>query len=140
MKLLKIISNKMNCKKINKEYRKLISSTFDLDTAPPGFESGIIYTLYSDKFNFLVVGFAENKIVLDNKMLKNELILLDKKKGKKRELNLLIKTLNELGIKYSDNLNFKFSNKLIRHLSTLGWPVGKSLYKQRIIKKELSCA
>jgi len=25
----------------------------------------------------------------------------------------------------------------MKHLSTLGWPVGRSLYKQRKIKKEL---
>jgi hypothetical protein len=25
----------------------------------------------------------------------------------------------------------------MRHLSILGWPIGKSLYKQRKIKKEL---
>jgi len=27
----------------------------------------------------------------------------------------------------------------MKHLSTLGWPVGRSLYKQRKIKKELVC-
>jgi len=28
----------------------------------------------------------------------------------------------------------------MRHLYTLGWPIGRSLYKQRKIKKELLCA
>ena len=62
------------------------------------------------------------------------------KKGKKKDLCLLITTLNELGIKYSDNFYFKYSGSLMKHLSTLGWPVGRSLYKQRKIKKELLCA
>ena len=62
------------------------------------------------------------------------------KKGKKKDLFLLKITLKELGIKYSDNLCYKYSGSLIRHLSTLGWPIGRSLYKQRKIKKELLCA
>ena len=130
----------MNNRKIIKGYKTLISSSFNLDNSTDKFKDGIIYTLYSDKFNLLEVGFAENNKVLEKKLSSEGLILLDRKKGKKKELFLLINTLKELGIKYSDNLYFKYSNSLMRHLSTLGWPVGKSLYKQRKIKKELLCA
>ena len=130
----------MNNRKIIKGYKTLISLRFNLDTSKDKFKDGIIYTLYSDKFNSLKVGFAENDIVLEKKLSSEKLILLDIKKGNKKDLFLLITTLNELGIKYSDNLYFKYSGSLIRHLSTLGWPVGKSLYKQRKIKKELVCA
>ena len=122
-------------KDINKEYRKLISSSLNL--APQKSKFGIVYTLYSDRFNSIEVGFAENDKILKNKLLRSDLILLDKKKGKKQDLNLLIKTLNELEISFSSKLNFRYSNILIRHLSTLGWPVGRSIYKQRRIKKEL---
>ena len=128
----------MASKKINKEYRKLISSSLNL--APQKFKFGIVYTLYSDKFNSIEVGFAENDKILKNKVLQSDSILLDKKRGKEQDLNLLIKTLNELNIDFSSKLNSKYSNILIRHLYTLGWPVGQSLYKQRKIKKELSCA
>ena len=103
-------------------------------------KDGIIYTLYSDAFNSLKVGFAENDKALEKKLSSKEFILLDMKKGNKKDLSLLITTLKELGIKYSDNLYFKYSSSLMRHLSTLGWPVGRSLYKQRKIKKELLCA
>ncbi len=127
--------NKMVLKKLNKEYRKLISSSINL--APQKSKFGIVYTLYSDRFNSIEVGFAENDKILKNKLLQSDLILLDKKKGKKQDLNLLIKTLNELEINFSSKLNFRYSNILIRHLSTLGWPVGRSIYKQRRIKKEL---
>ena len=99
-----------------------------------------IYTLYSDEFNSLKVGFAENDKVLKKNLSSEKLILLDMKKGNKKDLCLLITTLKELGIKYSDSLYFKYSNSLMRHLSTLGWPIGRSLYKQRKIKKELVCA
>ena len=130
----------MNNRKIIKGYKKLISSRFSVDTSTDKFKDGIIYTLYSDEFNSLKVGFAENGKAL-NKLLSHEsLILLDMKKGNKKNLFLLILTLKELGIKYSDNLYFKYSGSLMRHLSTLGWPVGRSLYKQRKIKKELVCA
>ena len=138
MRFLKTNKNKMVLKKLNKEYRKFISSSLNL--APQKSKFGIVYTLYSDRFNSIEVGFAENDKILKNKLLRSDLILLDKKKGKKQDLNLLIKTLNELEISFSSKLNYRYSNILIRHLSTLGWPVGRSLYKQRKIKKELSLA
>ena len=129
----------MNNRKIIKGYKTLISS-FNVNTSKEKFKDGIIYTLYSDEFNSLKVGFAENDKVLEKKLSNEALILLDMKKGNKKDLFLLITTLKELGIKYSDNLYFKYSGSLIRHLSTLGWPVGRSLYKQRKIKKVLLCA
>ncbi len=131
--------NKMVLKKyINKEYRKLISSSLIL--APQKSKFGIVYTLYSDVFNSIEVGFARNDNVLKKKVLQSDAILLDKKRGKEQDLNLLIKTLSELDINFSSKLNFRYSNTLIRHLSILGWPVGRSLYKQRKIKKEFSFA
>ncbi len=130
----------MNNRKIIKGYKTLISPRFNVDTSLDKSKDGIIYTLYSDAFNSLKVGFAENDKALKKKLSSEALILLDMKKGKKKDLCLLINTLNELGITYSDNFNFKYSGSLIKHLSTLGWPVGRSLYKQRKIKKELICA
>ena len=129
----------MGLKKINKEYRNFISSSLNLNFVSQNSEFGIIYTLYSDKFNSIEVGFAKNNKKIEKKLLKSDQILLDKKRGKEKDLNLLIKTLNEFDSNHSSKLNFKYSNILIRHLSTLGWPVGKSLYKQRKkIKKKLS--
>jgi len=130
-------SYNMNNKETNKESLSLVELTSNLSKSQNCYYYGILYTTFSNKFNSLEVGFAENYTVLDDKLSNKEIILLDKKKGKKKQLTLLVKTLNELGIKYSDNLSFQYSNKLIRHLYTLGWPVGRSLYKQRKIKKEL---
>ena len=130
----------MNNRKIINGYKTLISSRFNVDTSKDKFKDGIIYTLYSDQFNSLKVGFAENDKVLEKKLSSEALILLDMKKGNNKDLCLLITTLKELGIKYSGNFYFKYSSSLMRHLSTLGWPVGRSLYKQRKIKKELVCA
>ena len=130
----------MNNRKIIKGYKTLKSSRFNVDNSVNKFEDGIIYTLYSDEFNSLKVGFAANHKVLEKELSSEELILLDMKKGNKKDLFLLITTLKELGIKYSDNFYLKYSSSLMRHLSTLGWPVGKSLFKQRRIKKVLSFA
>ena len=136
MKFIKRTQNKMFSKKLNKKYHKLTSSFFSL--SPQKSKFGIVYTLYSDAFNSIEIGFAENNKILQNKVLQSNSILLDKQIGKEKDLYLLIKTLNELGINLSGKLNFKYSDILIRHLFTLGWPVGRSLYKQRKIKKELS--
>ena len=130
----------MNYRKIRKGYNRLIPSRFNVHTPTEKLKDGIIYTFYSDEFNSLKVGFAKNDKVLEEKLSSEALVLLDMKKGNKKDLFLLITTLKELGIKYSDNLYFKYSGSLMRHLSTLGWPVGRSLYKQRKIKKELVCA
>ena len=127
----------MNNKKIIRKYQALMSSTFNIDTSTDIFKDGIIYTLYSDKFNSLKVGFAENDRVLETKLSSRAFILLDRKKGREKDLILLINTLNELDFKSSDNLYFNYSSSLMKHLSTLGWPVGRSLYKPRKIKKTL---
>jgi len=130
----------MNNRKIIKGYKTLISSNFNVNTSKDKFKDGIIYTLYCDESNSLKFGFAENDNALEKNLSREALILLDMKKGNKKDLFLLITTLKEFGIKYSDNLNFKYSRSLMRHLFTLGWPIGRSLYKQRKIKKELLCA
>ena len=129
----------MHNRKIVKGYKKLMSSSY-VGTYEDKFKDGIIYTLYSDEFNSLKFGFAENDEVLEKKLSSEALIFLDMKKGSKKDLFLLITTLKELGIKYSDNCYFKYSSSLMRHLSTLGWPIGRSLHKQRKIKKGLLCA
>ena len=54
----------MNKRKIIKGYKTLKSSNFNEDSSTDKFKDGIIYTLYSDEFNSLKVGFAENDKVL----------------------------------------------------------------------------
>ena len=78
----------MNNRKIIKGYKTLISSSFNVDTSVDKFKDGIIYTLYSDEFNSLKVGFAENDKILEKKLSSEAFILLDMKKGKKKDLCL----------------------------------------------------
>ena len=74
----------MNNRKIMKGYKTLISSRFNVDTSKDKFKDGIIYTLYSDQFNSLKVGFAQNDNVLEKKLSSEALILLDMKKAKRK--------------------------------------------------------
>jgi len=101
-------------------------------------KGGIIYTLYSDKHNLLEVGFAENRNILDSRINQEKFILLDQKKGSFNELKLLKETLKQLGVSIFNNNYFMYKSSSLRYLNTLGWPIGNSLYKQRIIKKKIS--
>ena len=130
----------MNNRKIIKGHQRLTSSALNVDTSTDKFQNGIIYTLYSDALNAIKIGFAENERVIENKLSNEALSLMEWKQGKEENLFLLVNTLRELGFQCSDNLYFKYSSTLMRHLYTLGWPIGRSLYKRRKIKKELLCA
>ncbi len=103
-------------------------------------KDGFIYTLYSDNSNLIEVGFIQNYKILENKLMQEKFILLDKRKGSLKELRTLKKTLEELGLLILNNKYYKYTDLLIRHLHTLGWPIGRSLYKQRVIKKKIYCA
>ena len=100
-----------------------------------GLKDGFIFTLYSINSNLIEVGFTQSNKMLEHKLIHNKFILLDKKKGSLKELITVKRTLEELGILILKNKYYKYTDLLIRHLNTLGWPVGRSLYKPRVIKK-----
>ena len=125
-------------KLIKKELKFLNKRLFEYGISKPQKSvNGIVYTLYSDRLNLLEIGFAENKNILNNKLIQEKFILLDQKSGSIMELNILIETLKQLGISLLNNKYFKYKNSNIRHLNTLGWPIGKSLYKQKLIRKKI---
>ena len=101
---------------------------------------GIIYTSYSDQFNLIELGFAKNNKILKDRIKKNKFILLDKRNGRFLDLFLLKKTLEILDVNIFQNKYCNYSEKTLRHLKTLGWPIGNSLYKKRIIRKKISYA
>ena len=103
-------------------------------------KDGFIYTLYSDNSNLIEVGYTQSKKILENKLMNEKFILLDKKKGSLNELRILKKTLRELGLLIENNNYYIYTDLLIKHLYTLGWPVGRSIYKQRVIKKKIQYA
>ena len=125
-------------KLIKKELKFLNKRLFEYGISKPQKSvNGIVYTLYSDRLNLLEIGFAENKNILNNKLIQEKFILLDQKSGSLMELNILIKALKQLGVSLLNNKYFKYKNSYLRHLNTLGWPIGNSLYKQRLIRKKI---
>ena len=126
-------------KYLQKKYKVFINSSLSekLISKRNSLKDGFIYTLYSDNSNLIEVGFTQNNKILENKLINRKFILLDKKKGSLKELRTLKRTLEELGLLILNNKYYKYSELLIRHLHTLGWPVGRSLYKQRVIKKKI---
>ena len=139
MSLPKIKIKLMLKKYLQKKYKVFINSSLSekLIFKRNSLKDGFIYTLYSDNSNLIEVGFTQNNKILENKLMNKKFILLDKKKGSLKELRTLKRTLEELGLLILNNKYYKYSELLIRHLHTLGWPVGRSLYKQRVIKKKI---
>ena len=139
MSLPKIKIKLMLKKYLQKKYKVFINSSLSekLISKRNSLKDGFIYTLYSDNSNLIEVGFTQNNKILENKLMNKKFILLDKKKGSLKELRTLKRTLEELGLLIFNNKYYKYSELLIRHLHTLGWPVGRSLYKQRVIKKKI---
>ena len=139
MSLPKIKIKLMLKKYLQKKYKVFINSSLSekLISKRNSLKDGFIYTLYSDNSNLIEVGFTQNNKILENKLMNKKFILLDKKKGSLKELRTLKRTLEELGLLILNNKYYIYSDLLIRHLNTLGWPIGRSLYKQRVIKKKI---
>ena len=139
MSLPKIKIKLMLKKYLQKKYKVFINSSLSekLISKRNSLKDGFIYTLYSDNSNLIEVGFTKSNKILENKLMNKKFILLDKKKGSLKELRTLKRTLEELGLLILNNKYYIYSDLLIRHLNTLGWPIGRSLYKQRVIKKKI---
>ena len=129
-------------KYLQKKYKVFINSSLSekLISKRNSLKDGFIYTLYSDNSNLIEVGFTQNNKILENKLMNKKFILLDKKKGSLKELRTLKRTLDELGLLILNNKYYQYTELLIRHLHTLGWPVGRSIYKRRVIKKKIHYA
>ena len=126
--------NKFIKKELQFLYKKFFEYDISKDTKS---NNGIVYTLYSDRLNLVEIGFVENKNILNDKLIQEKFILLDKKNGSLMELNILIEALKQLGVSLLNNKCFIYKDSYLRHLNTLGWPVGNSLYKQKIVRKKL---
>ena len=132
--------NDMNLKELfrKKSFLQMLMSEVKFISKSKEFHSGMIYTFYSDKLDLIEVGFARNNYIIEDKMNKTQSILLDKRIGRKTDLLLLKETLKNLGVvSLSKNL-YEHSSKTMRYLKILGWPIGNSLYKQKIIKKKFN--
>ena len=137
-----MICNNMFKKILGKSSSSLNTIFLDLNVfiKKDCYRKGLIYTLYSDKLNLIEIGFAQNILDLNNKLINNKFVLLDKKVGNKFDLILMKNILSELGENLINNNYYSHSKSIMRHLYVLGWPIGNSLFKPRKIKKQLSLA
>ncbi len=116
----------MNNRKIIKGYKTLTSSRFDVDTSIDKFKDGIIYTLYSDEFNSLEVGFVENDKVLKKKIIKYCIDIIGYEKRKK-ERSLFInnyskRTWHQIFRQFSFQI-LKFFNETFIYFRLACWKI-----------------
>ena len=96
---------------------------------------GRIYTAYRTIDQTLTLGYCDNIDAIGEQLRDRDFVLLDSRRGTRREQRLLLLTLKEIGIdsSYSDNC-FSASAQTLSHLKHLGWPLGN--FKQNSMTRK----
>ena len=87
---------------------------------------GRIYTAYRAIDQTLTLGYSDNIEAIKAELRERDFVVLDSRRGTRREQRLLLLTLKEIGISssYSENC-FSASPNTLSHLKHLGWPIGR---------------
>ena len=87
---------------------------------------GRIYTAYRAIDQTLTLGYSDNIDAIEAELRERDFVVLDSRRGTRREQRLLLLTLREIGISssYSENC-FSASPNTLSHLKHLGWPLGR---------------
>ena len=87
---------------------------------------GRIYTAYRAIDQTLTLGYSDNIDAIEAELRERDFVVLDSRRGTRREQRLLLLTLKEIGISssYSENC-FSASPNMLSHLKHLGWPLGR---------------
>ena len=87
---------------------------------------GRIFTAYRAIDQTLTLGYCDNLDAFDQQLRDRDFVILDSRRGTRREQRLLLLTLKEIGISgsYSENCFIASANTL-SHLKHLGWPLGR---------------
>jgi len=87
---------------------------------------GRIYTAYRAIDQTLTLGYSDNIEAIKAELRERDFVVLDSRRGTRREQRLLLLTLKEIGISssYSENC-FSASPNTLSHLKHLGWPLGR---------------
>ena len=87
---------------------------------------GRIYTAYRAIDQTLTLGYSNNIEAIKAELRERDFVVLDSRRGTRREQRLLLLTLKEIGISssYSENC-FSASPNTLSHLKHLGWPIGR---------------
>ena len=87
---------------------------------------GRIYSAYRAIDQTLTLGYSDNIDAIAEQLRDRDFVVVDSRRGTRREQRLLLLTLKEIGISssYSENC-FSASPNTLRHLKHLGWPLGR---------------
>ena len=87
---------------------------------------GRIYTAYRAIDQTLTLGYCDNIDAIGDQLRDRDFVVLESRRGTRREQRLLLLTLKEIGISssYSENC-FSASPNTLSHLKHLGWPIGR---------------
>ena len=87
---------------------------------------GRIYTAFRAIDQTLTLGYCDNIDGIGEKLRDRNFVVLDNRRGTRREQRLMLLTLKEIGISssYSENC-FSASPNTLRYLKHLGWPIGR---------------
>ena len=85
----------------------------------------MIYTFLRKIDETILIGYSEEFSSMCMEAQQRDFVLIEARRGTRREERLLLMTLQELGLKstYSSHC-FAADSSLIRHLNHLGWPIG----------------
>jgi hypothetical protein len=95
-----------------------------------------LFTAYRIIDNTILIGYSEDLIKDKYSLNHRHFFISGQRRGTKREHRLLLRTLSEMGIKYSYNeCYFLADNNLVQQLLNLNWPIGDL----QTINAEASC-
>ena len=93
----------------------------DLEIKP----EAMVYTFLRRIDETILIGYSEAFSSTCKDIQQRDFVLVEARRGTRREERLLLMTLQEIGLKPTYNSHcFAADSSLIRHLNHLGWPIG----------------
>ena len=86
---------------------------------------GRVFTAWRKIDQLLMLGYTETMQCLEQDYLRRGFVVIDQRRGTRREHRLLLATLKEIGLNGTCcESGFPAEQQTIRHLDQLGWPIG----------------
>ncbi|AII43546.1 hypothetical protein KR100_09260 [Synechococcus sp. KORDI-100] len=93
----------------------------DLEIKP----EAMVFTFLRRIDETILIGYSEAFSSTRKDIQQRDFVLVEARRGTRREERLLLMTLQEIGLKPTYNSHcFAADSSLIRHLNHLGWPIG----------------
>ena len=86
---------------------------------------GRVFTAWRSIDQLLILGYTEKMQWLEHDYLRRGFVVIDQRRGTRREHRLLLATLKEIGLNGTCCEScFNAEQQTIKHLDQLGWPIG----------------